>query len=638
VVRGLLFGLAGLAAWGTFGVLENLAVRDGLDLFVRRLDLDLSLHGTLLVDLLVAGPVLVLPAFLCGTAVAVHRSPQELGALLVGAAGGLVVAPQLLTFTVEGGELLASSDSATLSLYGAAIAAGGGLVVFLGTAGLSTPWRLVGALLALAGFGLARFPERAPIPVLSPWEQREPVVELLLDAPDGLLTVERDADGTAVATLDRRRLTPGVGEAVAEGRRIDLAWRLLGELEEGARPAVLVVGQLDPTRALRLVDLGAGRIDRTGSWHAAMPLLEERLFEGPPTWVPGEVLSPAAARARLAAGDYDLVLVPSVAGPAPTTRNLASPPGSTVVVWLDGANGVEDQHLGQEVLVSAAALRELHVGVARGPRLEALRLAGGAGQPGFLAAGEPLAPSPALERLQLRVAERRARTRERLAGRLAAAERPPGLATGLAEHFAAQRRSSPFDDPIEATEVSMEGARRFAEAAAAPEPDSLAIELVESLAFVLGHQRKVEEIEVLLATPAERHSPWPALEVALAQAALEFLEPERALEHLERAHGAFPGTVGSLAMEAEARAQTGDDAGSAGCLERAAALDPANHALERRLAIAWVRAGDPRGQEALQEALEEHPEDPELLRHRGPGPYPAAPAGFHPLGRSGHDH
>jgi hypothetical protein len=638
VVRGLVFALAGLAAWGTFGVLENLATQRGLDLFVRRFGLDLSLQGTLVVDALVAAPVLVLSAFACGTAVAVHRSPQELGALLVGAAGGLVVAPQLLAFELEGGALVGSSSSAALALHGAAIAAGGGLVVFLGTGGLSGAVRLGGALLALGALALAILPDREPIPVLSPWAKAEPVVELVLDAPDGLLTVEVEPGGAPVATLDRRRLTTGAGEARAEERRIDLAWRLLGELEEGAQPAVLLVGQLDPTRALRLADLGAGRVDRTASWHAAMPLLEERLFQGAPGWVAGEVLSPAAARARLAAGEYDLVLVPALEGPPPTTRNLASPPETTVVVWLDGSTGIETQHLGAEALVSAAALRELHVGVARGPRVEELRLTGGLGRPGFLAAGEPVGAVPPLELLGLRRGERQRHLRERLAARLAAAERPPGVAAGLAAHFAAQRRSSPFADPVEGTEISPEGARRFAEAAAGPEPDALAIELVEALAFVLGYQRKIEEIEELLPAPAERHAPWPALEIALGQAALELLEPELALEHLERAHGAVPGTSDSLAMEAEARAQTGDDAGAARCLEAALALDPGRHALERRLAIARVRAGDPRGQGDLREALEEHPEDPELLQHAGPGPYPPAPPGFHPVGRSGHGH
>ena len=638
LLRGLVFVLAGLAAFGTFGVLENLATQRGLDLFVRRFGLDLSLHGTLLVDLAIAAPVLVLPAFACGTAISVHRSPQELAALLIGAAGGLVVAPQLLTHTLEEGVLTASTSSAELSLYGAALAAGGGLVVFLGATGLSRGARLAGLVLGVGGILLARLPERAPIAILSPWAKVEPIARLVLDTPGGLLTVEGDPGGSSIATLDRRPLTPGSGEGAAELRRLDLAWSLLGELEEGASPSVLVIGQLEPVRAGRLLELGAGRIDRTASWHAVMPLLEERLFPRGAQLPPGEVLRPPDARARLARGDYDLVIVPAVQGRAPTTRNLASPAESTVVVWLDGSSGIETQYLGQEALVSCHALRDLHVGVARGPGIEQVRLEGGTNRPGFLATGEPVKALPPLELLGLRTPERARRHRARLAGRLATAERTPGPAAGLAAHFEAQRRSSPFADPVDATEISPEAAELFAAAAAGPEPDGLVVQLVEALAFVLGYQRKIEEIEALLPGPAERHSPWPALEVALGQADLELLEPRDALGHLQRAHSAFPGNADSLAMEAEARAQTGDDAGAARLLELALERRPGNHALERRLAIARVRAGHPEGPEDLSRALAEHPEDPELLAHQGPGPYPAAPAGFHPVGRSGHGH
>ncbi len=637
LTRGVLFGLAGLAAWGTFRVLGNFADPRGIDIFIRNAGLDSSYHGTLLYDALLAGPVLVLPAFLVGTLVALHRTPQELGALLVGAAGGLVVAPQLLVFEATGGEVLTQSHSAGVALLGGTIAAGGAIVSFLGTAQLSTPQRLVGCLLAVVGIGLCRFPEREAIPIVSPWLLRSPLTELVLDTPTGLVTIELDNEGTRIATLDRRELTPSTETVADERRRIDLAWSLLGELEEGAGPRVLLVGQLDPSRALHLLDLGASSVDRTGSWYASMELLEHWLFDGNRDWVPGDVVTPSEARVRLAAGRYDLILVPPVRGEAPTTRNLASPAESTAVVWLDGASGIETQHFGAFVLAAAPGLTEFQVAVARGPHVEAARLSTEIDRPAFFAAGEPLDGLPTLELLQLRESVRPDRHRARLAERFAAAERSPGIAAGLVSHFEAQRPSSPFADPVEAIEISEEACERFAEAASAPEPDALAIEVVEALAFVLGRQRKVEEIDRYLVGPAERHAPWPALDVALGLAALEFLDPELALEHLELAHTAFSGTPESLAMLAEAQAQTGDDASAVASLERAQAMAPGQHAIERRLAIAWVRAGDPRGAEAIREALAIHPEDVELLAHSGNGPYPPPPPGHHTLAGHVHD-
>jgi len=636
LTRGVLFGLAGLVAWGTFRVLGNFADPRGVDIFIRNAGLDSSYHGMLLYDVLLAGPVFVLPAFLVGTLVALHRTPQELGALLVGAAGGLVVTPHLLVFEAVDGEVLSQSHSAGLALFGGTIAAGGAIVSFLGTAQLSTPQRLVGCLLAVAGIGLCRFPEREAISIVSPWLLRSPVTELILDTPTGLVTIELDNEGTRVATLDRRELTPRTELVAVDRRRLDLAWSMLGEPEEGAGPRVLLVGQLDPSRALHLLDLGASSVDRTGSWYASMELLEHWLFEGNSDWVPGEVVAPSEARVRLAAGRYDLILVPPVTGDAPTTRNLASPADSTAVVWLDGASGIETQHFGSFVLATAPGLTELQVAVVRGPQVEAVRLSTAIDRPGFLVAGEPRDRLPTLELLQLHEPARPDRLRARLAERFAAAERSPGLAAGLAAHFEAQRPNSPFTDPVEAVDTSDEACERFAEAASAPEPDALAIEVAEALAFLLGRQRKVEEIDRYLAGPAERHAPWPALDVALGLAALEFLDPDLALEHLVRAHSAFPGTPESLAMLAEAQAQTGDDAGAVVSLERAQALAPGLHALERRLAIAWVRAGDPRGPEAVREALAVHPEDKELLEHSGSGPYPAPPAGHHTL--TGHLH
>ncbi len=651
--RGVVLSLGGLAAWGSFRVLENLAHTRGLENFLRRFELigvqlDLSQRGMLNYDLAVAAPVLVVPAFVVGTAVCLFRRPAELAALLLGAAAGLALSPDLMEFAFDldavRGEpaLLHHSSSAQLVLFGGTVAAIGGLLSFLTSPGLDRPRRLVGCLVAFGGIALCRFPERPPIEILSPWGRREPQPVLVLDAPCGLLTVETDTGGTQVVTLDRRRLTPETQDEAADIERLQTSWRLLGDRPEGAETGVLLVGQLTPGRALVLSDLGATRIDRTAAWQPAMEAIEHVLFEGPPNWVPGEVLTTAEARRRLNGGDYDLVIVPPVEGPPPTTRNLASPESSTVAVWLDGSSGVETQHLGETLLLQAPRLMQLFVAVVRAPQIDELRLAAGFGAPGFLAGGDPVSAWPAGEALGTRIERRGDLLRGRLARRLAEAERTPGPATALALHFEAQDFSSPFETPEEQVELDTESLRLISQAAAGPEPSFLVQRLAEDLSVLLRAQRKVEEIDTWLAGPAERHQPWPPLELALAHAALELLDPEAAVTHLETALAGAGGNAGSWAMLAEAQQQAGDDAGAARSLERASQMAPESHALQKRLAIAWRRSGDPRGPAALTEALREHPEDEELLAHQGPGPYPPVPLGFHPLVEhdhgDGHDH
>jgi|GEM_PF-709834 len=653
--RATLAAASGLAAWGAFEVLENLSSQRGLEGFLRQfegigLELDTSMHGMWRYDAVVAAPVLVACAFVCGTVVGLHRRTLELAALLLGAAAGLVLSPGLLSIEWDEStlELATSSSSAEMALFGGLVAAGGALLVFFTASELGRVARLVGCAVAFGGVALCRFPERQPIQILSPWERREAQPLLVVDGPAGLLTIERDAIGEPFATLDRRAITPPSNARVTDRRLLGQSFEALGPrsgaAEDGAEegPKVLFVGQLDPDRALQLSDLGAARIDRTASWHRAMAGLEAELFDGRPSWFAGEVLSLTEARARLDRGEYDLVIVPPRAGMAPTTRNLASGEETAVVVWFDGAGGIETQHLGERVLLSAPGLTHLYVAVVHGPRVEELDTERGFGSLGRLDAGEPTPRLPALELLETRKDQRRARLQGRLARRLAEAELAPGVATGLAILFEAQVPSSPFQTEEMKIELPEEATRLFAQAAAGEAPTRVEVEVAETLAHLFRLQRRIEEIEEFFPAPAERHAPWPALEVALAQAALELLDPGTALEHVQRAHAGWGGTVETWAMQAEAEHQLGRAAEAAGSLERALTFAPGHPELERRLAIAWRRAGDPRGEAALREALEHEPEDPQLLALEGDGPYPAAEVnGYHPPGadsHAGHDH
>lgn len=635
--RTSLLVLAFGAALIGLNVLGDISSVRGLDRFVRRFGLDLSLHGTLRYDAILAAPVFVVPAFLLGTIVALCRRPADLASLCMGAAAGLVLAPTQLAYALEAGPegLLVAQPgggSGSLALMGAGTAAfGAGLgALTLRTAGarLRVVLGLIGLAVAVGCWTLRT--EATPLEIHRPWDQRPPKLSLYLDAPEGVLALETSPAGSSVATLDGRALAPAREEAFADTERLRLAWSLLPE--GSVDPRVLLVGQLTPERAELLLGLGAARIDRSAAWSSAMPLLEERLF-GPGTPLPpGEALSPREARARLQAGEYDLVLVPSQAGGLPTTRNLASPPETLVVVWLDGSTGVESLALGSTVLLDAPKLLKLYVGLAHGPGVSAALSREALGALAGYEAGTPLAPIPTLELLGLRADERARRARARLATRLSEAERVPGLATALARHFAAQRLDSPFESAEEALELDDEADLIFSRSASGATPDALAVQAIESLAVALRVKQRLESIYELLGPPAERHRPWPALEVALAQADLELLDPEACKQRLVTVLGTWGGSSEAWAMLAEAQQQTGDEGGAAASLEQALRLAPGSHELERRRAIAWVRSGHPSGPEALEEALREDPEDEELLKYRLPGPWKPVRPGFHPLG------
>ena len=634
--RGILGGTCALAAWGSLQVLENFSGSRNLEVFVRRFGGDFSRHGMLDYDAVIAAPVLILPAFFVGTIIALCRRPLDLPALLIGGAAGTVMVPGLLAYRMATGDdgvlqVVESTNSAAMALTGAAIAAGGSMLALLSAHEIPLRARAVGAAIALAGLLGALLPSRGPIVILDPWALAEPRASWVLDGAEGQITVELDTTGHSIATLDRRRLTPGGSDFATDARRIAMATELLPQTVREAGSRVLLIGQLSAERALALTDGGASRIDRTGSWYGAMGLIEERLFDGLPAWFEGEVLSPAAARARLDGGLYDLVIVPAIPGCAPTTRNLASPAETTVVLWFDGAGGVESQHFGERVLVDAPGLTELFVGIARGPAVEQHWIAGEKGSIAFPLIADPIEALDPREVLLTRMAKRPDQHRARLAGRLAAAELTEGIAAGLAAHFEAQAQSSPFltdEESVELDEVAM---TRFSESAAGSTPNRIEIDVIESLARLLTAQRKVEEIDRFLTGPADRHAPWVALEVPLAQASLEFLDPETALERLNRIHQIWSGTPATWAMQAEAQQQTKDAAGAASSLERALELAPDSHEIERRLAIAWMWAGDPRGPAALAASLEDDPDDPELLSHRSGGPPLPPPGGFHRL-------
>ena len=642
--RGIFLSASGFGAWAALRVLTNISTPRGLDRFSRRFGLDLSRHGMLDLDALIAATSFVAPAFLIGTALALCRRPRELTALLVGAAAGTPLIPVLLGYEIgpgpEGGlAVLSSAHAAGLAMAGAALAAAGALFAVAAAGELDFKRRAIGAALAIGGGLFALLMPIRQIQIVGPWLQNPPEATMVLQGPEGLITVERATSGGLHVLLDRHVLCPPPELEGPDVARVHLSWALMSEAQRSSEAKVLLLGQLTLGRALALFDLGAGRIDRTASWYRAMPLLEEILFEGEPSWLGGSVLSPGEARERIASGEYDLILAPGAAGEAASLQGLDAPAETTVVVWLDAADGYGSAPVPAELqlLPLTLDLAELGFAAVRGPGLEEARARRefGAPRPHPAPTSEVATAGP-LDLLSTRPERRTRLARAAFARRLAAEERTPGILAGLALHFEAQGQSSPFD-PWELTvELEEEAMVRISEAAAGPAPSALTVQAARALAAVLRGKRRIEEIERFLSVPAEKHAPWPELELALAQADLEFLDPESAVKRLSQLLDSWGGNPAAWAMLAEAHGQVGSHAEAVKCLERAQELDPGSHLIEMRLAVALVRAGDPRGPEALEETLEEHPDDPELLPYVGDGPYPPPPAGYHPI--DGHVH
>jgi hypothetical protein len=621
-----------------FQALGGLRSTRGLDQFLRRFGLDTSLHGTLEYDVLLGAAVLVVPALLLGATLHVLGHRYRLGAMLFGGFLGLALVPFLLMSpdTTVGG--LASVWSGQLLNHGILLCGAAAVLgILLSFRGHAAPARWTALVLTTGATALGLGLRIPALPITSPWKTVPVLPMAQWDTPEGLITVEVDPAGQAFATLNRRAITPPSGERAADLQRVDLSW-----LEAGLRPgaAILWIGQLDGPRVHRLMDLGATTIDRTAPWHRSMMALETYLLGGPDT-VPGAIRTPAQARRLLGAGAYDLVIVPPVDGPAPVAPPPVSRKGAGSgrvprVLWISADRQLEHLDLGEEVLLAGDGFESLCLGALTdvAPQEAAGQSAAGDPRSGWspptrLPAGEPSLGSPAWSRLRTRQDERRRHHRAANAGRLsrAAAGTPWDLLTsGLAEHFAAQRRSSPFDTAGQALELSP-GLALLGQHVARGPVDSFSRGAWESLARLLVDKRAVETLYDLMEPVAVAWPGWEAVEVALARADLEMLAPEDAAVRLERVLARGIAVPGLLVIAALAQGQAGDHARSASLYGQALAAAPGNRHLRRERAMALVRAGDPSGPGAVRELLLEDPDDPALMAFLEPGPHPPVPLG-----------
>jgi tetratricopeptide (TPR) repeat protein len=242
-------------------------------------------------------------------------------------------------------------------------------------------------------------------------------------------------------------------------------------------------------------------------------------------------------------------------------------------------------------------------------------------------AGEPRYEPSALELLATTPKLRPFRLTRALGERLAAAAEGgvhAEFVRGLALHLAAQRLSSPFETRAQQIELDEEGLRALL--AAVPEEgelDPLARDVWESLAWLFTEKRMPDLALTYLEPVAERSKIWPELDRAVGHAYREHLEPAMALRSFERALTRQSRDLTLWVECAECAAEIGEHARAASFYERALSLQPGRFDLMKARALELLAAGDPTGIQLLEELLQEHPDDPEILDALG---LPAPPS------------
>jgi len=632
-VAGLLF-LAQLSPAGLHGYLRR------FDVFVgwgRALDarlggalglaalpsLDGASVGTLWNDALLGAAAFVIPSFVLGGTLGATRHFGRAVHALVGAALGLVLLPGVIRahgHALALDELGRASFAWDLVVLGASVAAVGLALTCLGEARL----RLLGAGLALTAALVPWLRPRLAVWSFSPWAPSEVAPELVCPTPEGLLTVERARDGTLIATLDRRRLTPVQEEEGLDERRLRRSFELLPPARRTRAVRTLFVGQLTPARARVLRALGALELERTAPWHLSMPAVEERLFAGqePP---PGRIVAPAEARARLAEGGYDWVVAPAIRGPvvswksearelwgsgdSPRMTELELPDETLGVAWLEADSLAERGVALEPLLMELELLDSFSLALVRGSGANDAA-------PARAAIAEQQAPRP-LSFLRTMPQQRAFVLQHDWAASLSYPA-APDFVRGLTLHFGAQKLSAPYETRAQQIELDDEALRAFFAAVPAPEElDVLTRELWEALAWMFTAKRLPEEALVYLEPVAERFAPWPALDRAVGHAYRELLEPATALRFLGRAREAEPQVVEGWLESAQAAAELGDGAQRVAFLERALAVSQGRPDVERELGLALLAAGDERGRAIVERHLSVAPDDAELLRALG---------------------
>jgi tetratricopeptide (TPR) repeat protein len=305
------------------------------------------------------------------------------------------------------------------------------------------------------------------------------------------------------------------------------------------------------------------------------------------------------------------------------TAGWEVPPGTLCVIWLDASSPIVGRALGRTLLLNSRGLDDLEIGIVLGKAYEA-----GPSVSWFYEAGSPTRVSSPIAYLKMRPMPRQRHADAALFSRLAMANAgTPGgkLLRGLALHTAAQRLSSPFESREEQREIDIEGLELLAEARETG-VDVFQMQLWEGIAKALVDKRMPDKVLRLIEPLATEAGPWPVLERAVAVAYREFTMDEEAARWLRKAADSSPYDLDLQVGAAAWTGQIGDREGEVELLERALAIQPGRADLQRLIAIARYRGGDPEAVYTLREMLEASPEDEELAEILLAGPEAVQPA------------
>ncbi|HEV8112554.1 MAG TPA: hypothetical protein VGR31_07240 [Planctomycetota bacterium] len=625
----------------SLAVIARLVEPRGLGAYLKHFGLDASRHGTLAYDALISAAILVVPALVLGAGLAGARGRSRILAVLLGAAVGLFLVPSLLALDPRANSADAQPSCAEIVALGGLVAALGAVVAILSLSdrGAVARWSGIGAALALAAPALSGKAE--PVHVLSPWARRPVFPSYVADTPEGLVTVESFGilgGAWVFVTVDRHLVTPDFDDAVADALRFRSTIELVPpEHRRAGGIRMLLVGQLSPERARILADAGVRRVDRTAAWWSSMSRVEDALWAALPedhARPEGDIVAPSEARARMARGDYDVVLAPPVRGDAPRAGTVDVPESTTVVRWIDLDEPAVHRKLPERVAVlldglerPALALVDHGAASSAGPYAPLLVRPGPA-----RAAPTPLAwlLVPHAERDDARATAARAA----MFTRLAAGERGGPLedtTTAFELFFDAQVPSSQFETAVDRVELPDACLDRFRAAALAGAPDPSLRRTWETIAQVLAGKRWIEKIYAYARPVAEKNRTWPALEKALAKADLESLQPQDALHRLEPLRLTIPEDFELWYLLGNAQCAAGDPSAATESWRRAVWLKTSDRLAKRKIALALTRSGDAEGREAARGLLLETPGDEELKAlltqptPSGPLPDPCSP-------------
>ncbi|MCP3919967.1 MAG: hypothetical protein GY711_30935 [bacterium] len=602
-----LCALAGAAAFGGALSMYQLASDGGFLASLARVGLDLTAAGTLTGDAWIGATVLAPAAIFAGAALFGARRAADFAALAFGAAAGVWLAPTLLAVEPGAVDLEAAPGSFSLLRLGALVAAAGAIAsALVARGGLGAFPRVVGIPAAIAcallawrsgagSFEVQRIVSGLPVRPL-----------LVCELPEGQLVVDPPRGDGQLVSLAGRAIAPDADHARVDALAIVQAFDLLPDATRVSGPRVLFAGQMTRARRDLLNDLGAVQVDRGAAWWRAMAGIEA-LTDG--SIVNGAILAPGEARARIADGVYDLVLVPPCGGSAPVIPDVEAPAGTLVVAWIDGAaDDLAARAIGRPLLLLADGIEQLCVGIVWGRDDEVGRAP--AATP-FFASGEPTGGS-LLARLEPATWLRPDRNRLELGRRLENANvggPHASFTAGLRRHLAVQSASSPYETREQRIELDEEALDLFYLAGLEAEPDRFLREWWVGLSRVLRGKRDIVNIYELLEPLEETWGPWKELVLALAEADLEELDPDGALARLETVIATSATDPELFAIRGRAHEEKGDYATAAEAWRRARELRPGEASIERSLGIALFKANDPEGKTILEGILKRMPED-----------------------------